>query len=87
MNVYSSIICNSQKLEIKWTLTSEQITSCDLLTHGISLNNEKNELGFPGGSVVGNLSASAGDKGLIPDQGRPHMPQSTSIETQHGHKY
>ena len=28
---------------------------------------------FPGGLVVKNLPASAGDKGLIPDLGRFHM--------------
>ena len=51
------------------------------------LNNQKNELGFPGGSVVRNLPISEGDKGLIPDLGRSHMPQSTAIKTQHGYKY
>ena len=29
--------------------------------------------GFAGGSVVKNLSADAGDTGLIPDLGRAHM--------------
>ena len=28
--------------------------------------------GFPGGSVVKNLSANAGDMGSIPDSGRSH---------------
>ena len=32
--------------------------------------------GFPGGSVVKNPPASAGDTGSIPDLGRSHMPQS-----------
>ena len=32
--------------------------------------------GFPGGSVVKNPTASAGDTGLIPDLGRAHMLQS-----------
>ena len=32
--------------------------------------------GFPGGSVVQNLSAKAGDTGSIPDLGRPHMLRS-----------
>ena len=31
---------------------------------------------FPGGSVVKNLPANAGDTGLIPDLGRYHMPLS-----------
>ena len=32
--------------------------------------------GFPRGSVVRNLPASAGDMGSIPDPGRFHMPHS-----------
>ena len=32
--------------------------------------------GFPGGSVVKNLPASAGDTGSIPNPGRSHMPWS-----------
>ena len=31
-------------------------------------------LGFPGGSVVKNLPANAGDTGLIPGLGRSHIP-------------
>ena len=33
-------------------------------------------MGFPGGSVVKNSSAIAGDMGSIPGPGRFHMPQS-----------
>ena len=37
----------------------------------------KNSLsGFPGGSVVKNSPANAGDMGLIPGLGGSHMPQS-----------
>ena len=36
-----------------------------------------NPWGFPGGSVVKNLPANAGDMGLIPGPGRSHMPQSS----------
>ena len=32
--------------------------------------------GFPGGAVVKNLPANAGDTGTIPSLGRSHMPQS-----------
>ena len=32
--------------------------------------------GFPGGSVVKNPPANAGDTGLIPGPGRSHMLQS-----------
>ena len=34
------------------------------------------ELGFPGGAVVGNLPANAGDAGSGPGLGRSHMPRS-----------
>ena len=33
-------------------------------------------LGFPGGAVLKNLPASAGDTGSIPGLGRSHMPWS-----------
>ena len=36
----------------------------------------KNVKDFPGGAVVKNPPANAGDTGLIPGLGRPHMPQS-----------
>ena len=32
--------------------------------------------GFPGGAVVGNLPANAGDTGSSPGLGRSHMPRS-----------
>ena len=34
-------------------------------------------LGFPGGEVVENLPANAGDMGSSPGLGRSHMPQSS----------
>ena len=34
---------------------------------------KKKNLGFPGGSVVENLPANAGDTGSSPDLGRSHM--------------
>ena len=35
-----------------------------------------NKWGFPGGAVVKNPPANAGDTGSIPGPGRSHMPQS-----------
>ena len=35
-----------------------------------------NVLGFPGGAVVKNQPASAGDMGSSPGLGRSHMPRS-----------
>ena len=32
--------------------------------------------GFPGGAVVKNPPANAGDRGSSPGPGRPHMPRS-----------
>ena len=34
------------------------------------------EWGFPGGAVVENLPANAGDTGSSPGLGRSHMPRS-----------
>ena len=34
-------------------------------------------VGFPGGAVVENLPANAGDTGSSPGLGRSHMPQSS----------
>ena len=39
--------------------------------------NNQGERGFPGGSVVKTLPANAGNRGLIPDLGRSHMPQNS----------
>ena len=36
----------------------------------------KDNEGFPGGAVVENLPANAGDTGSSPGLGRSHMPQS-----------
>ena len=35
--------------------------------------------GFPGGAVVKNPPANAGDKGSTPGPGRSHMPRSNSV--------
>ena len=35
---------------------------------------KRTQKAFPGGSVVKNLPANAGDTGSIPDPGRSHMP-------------
>ena len=38
--------------------------------------NKNHFKGFPGGAVVENLPANAGDTGSSPSLGRSHMPQS-----------
>ena len=44
------------------------------------MNNNKNQKfwrqGFPGGTVVKNPPANAGDRGSSPGPGRSHMPRS-----------
>ena len=52
--------------------------SCQVLNHVNALHNlfKKEILGFPGGAVVENLPASAGDTGSSPGLGRSHMPRS-----------
>ena len=44
-----------------------------LHTTGYMMHQKENE-GFPDGSVAINLPANAGDTGSIPDQGRSYMP-------------
>ena len=39
---------------------------------------KKLDKGFPGGAVVENLPANAGDTGSSPGLGRSHMPHSTA---------
>ena len=40
------------------------------------LNQESTDVDFPGGAVIKNPPANAGDMGSIPGPGRSHMPQS-----------
>ena len=43
--------------------------------------NKENYWGFPGGPVVKNPPANAGDMDWIPGPGRSHMPQSSQVHT------
>ena len=45
--------------------------------HLTDLEIKKQTRGFPGGAVVENLPANAGDTGSSPGLGRSHMPQSS----------
>ena len=42
----------------------------------LRLHQERSSRGFPGGAVVENLPANAGDTGSSPGLGRSHMPRS-----------
>ena len=46
-----------------------------VIPHLVKLKNKQNR-GFPGGAVVENLPANAGDTGSSPGLGRSHMPRS-----------
>ena len=50
--------------------------SSDLLKTSLTCNQNSKCWDFPGGAVVKNPPANAGDTGLIPGPGRSHMPQS-----------
>ena len=41
------------------------------------INEKEMKEGFPGGAVVENLPANAGDTGFSPGLGRSHMPWSS----------
>ena len=45
-------------------------------TKALGLTSEREVGGFPGGAVVKNLPANAGDTGLSPGLGRSHIPRS-----------
>ena len=45
-------------------------------TISIFPNKSRTNMGFPGGAVVENLPANAGDTGSSPGLGRSHMPRS-----------
>ena len=53
--------------------------------HAISVNRvlERKERGFPGGAVVENPPANAGDTGSSPGLGRSHMPRSNWAREPH----
>ena len=42
----------------------------------MTLSSKVKQRGFPGGAVVENLPANAGDTGSSPGMGRSHMPRS-----------
>ena len=63
---------------IKWYSQSEQQRdSSNNVTEKLELPN------FPGGPVVKNRPASAGDMGSIPGPGRSHMPQNNQARVPH----
>ena len=55
--------------------SSSHMTFVEKFTSGLALKKLK-ILRFPGGAVVENLPANAGDTGSSPGLGRSHMPWS-----------
>ena len=58
-----------------FTFAPEEMLFFHSETHS-SLSIKEEYLGFPGGAVVGNLPANAGDTGSRPGLGSSHMPWS-----------
>ena len=59
-------------------VAGSKTSPCDLTFHCLvgSRVSKPQSRDFPGGAVVKNLPANAGDMGLIPGPGRSHMPWS-----------
>ena len=64
MNVHSSTIYNSEKVEMTQMSIDQR------------MDKKMSYVGLPGGTVVKNPPANAGDTGSGPDLGRSHMPRS-----------
>ena len=65
-----SISLFTRKMQIKTTMRYH------LIPDRMATIKKSTNRGFPGGAVVENLPASAGDTGSIPGLGKSHMPQS-----------
>ena len=59
---------------LKGRMDNNTVIVKDLNTSLSTMN--RSFMGFPGGTVVKNPPANAGDTGSIPNPGRSHMPQS-----------
>ena len=68
---------NSEDLEAPSQEPRMEATQITYYTMGgTHIKNLTNFEGFPGGTAVENLPASAGDTGSSPGLGRSHMPRS-----------
>ena len=80
----SNLARKINKRNLNWKRKSKMITVFAIIWKGNYDNNsiynsvKKNKIlrGFPGGAVVENLPANAGDTGSSPGLGRSHMPRS-----------
>ena len=62
--------------DIKTNLTKLETEGNFLSMIFIKVYQKPTKAGFPGGAVVENLPANAGDTGSSPGLGRSHMPRS-----------
>ena len=67
-------VCDQRDLR-KTELNNEKSSDYDNVNNNSSHIKKKNQ-GFPGGAVVKNPPANAGDTGSSPGLGGSHMPQS-----------
>ena len=58
------LVSTTWQLKLVWDISVSQYVS------------KKQDAGFPGGAVVGNLPADAGDTGSGPGLGGSHVPRS-----------
>ena len=75
-NIKISLKRNSQ-IKLNFNIKNFQIYKIVLIIAQKKKNKNKNKpRGFPGGAVVENLPADAGDTGSSPGLGGSHMPRS-----------
>ena len=74
---YSKKIRKDTECTLSLRLNADKNLSNHTQVNGISIFAQISKTqGFPGGAVVENLPANAGDMGLSPGLGRSHMPRS-----------
>ena len=69
-------LMHASEIELEGTMCTVIIKYCQELGRGLFFLKKKVFEGFPGGAVVENLPANAGDTGSSPGLGRSHMPRS-----------
>ena len=73
---HKSSLSKLKKTEIISSIFSDHKAMRLEINYRKKKNCKNTNMGFPGGAVVENLPANAGDTGLNPGLGRSHMPQS-----------
>ena len=74
----SKVTCDYWSGCIPFSIIDPHVLYDIVYTHNGIFSHLKNEvLGFPGGAVVGNPPANAGDTGSSPGLGGSHMPRSS----------